>query len=475
MLRIFFTGLVMLVILLNNYALGQDYHLFKSDKEVMYRTGSADLHSLYFDSVVFNNPDSIYYNYRVLEELPGWMYDCVYNPNAFSWIGEKVIYTPEDKWLFFNKEGDTIYLRTLVALGDSFVFYRYPQNNGLVKAYVTYLADTVIYGQADQYKKITLVHYNINGLPMLDNITGYQLQISEKFGLLKSLSFKQFPAQLKSFYQKDFHRPTKGEIFDYHVGDLIEWRMSVNNGPPGYILKEIMDRVDVEGSDSIFYRIKKTSFSWDINGTYSYSIDTVWEKYGGTNQMVLGFFPHQYIFTGEATFTKGSGLGKSGRMCAVKSTGWISEYDTCYSNFVEPYLETRKNWAGLGSELFVEYAAGFYEYRNEIIAYKKGDEEWGSLLTFTPEPVVTQQPLLKLNPNPANQSCILSFANYNQSNVNLIIYNLLGQKIADKKITPNELVRKQVNLNTQNLMEGVYLIVVEWNESKATTKLVVKH
>lgn len=74
---------------------------------------------------------------------------------------------------------------------------------------------------------------------------------------------------------------------------------------------------------------------------------------------------------------------------------------------------------------------------------------------------------LNLYPNPVNSSRIVNISTKNDSDKEIIIFDLLGKKVLQTQLSTRE-------LNVANLIPGVYIIKINEGNASATRKLIIR-
>ena len=72
-------------------------------------------------------------------------------------------------------------------------------------------------------------------------------------------------------------------------------------------------------------------------------------------------------------------------------------------------------------------------------------------------------------PNPANATITISMNSNLSGNTNYSLYDIQGRKMIEKEDTS-----AKVTLNTENLLEGVYLLSIQNGNDKTVRKVIVK-
>jgi hypothetical protein len=70
---------------------------------------------------------------------------------------------------------------------------------------------------------------------------------------------------------------------------------------------------------------------------------------------------------------------------------------------------------------------------------------------------------MSLYPNPANEKLYLKNSNYN--NATILIFDLQGKKVLDRKVDSE-------SIDISNLNKGIYVIKLVWSENIIITKLI---
>jgi hypothetical protein len=78
---------------------------------------------------------------------------------------------------------------------------------------------------------------------------------------------------------------------------------------------------------------------------------------------------------------------------------------------------------------------------------------------------------IQLYPNPANETAMISVPAYFGNDIQIVIYNALGQTMQQFKRANNGSVQLELN----SLSEGFYQVRVEGKNVNQSVRLVVKH
>ncbi|MFZ9954806.1 MAG: T9SS type A sorting domain-containing protein [Flavobacteriales bacterium] len=132
----------------------------------------------------------------------------------------------------------------------------------------------------------------------------------------------------------------------------------------------------------------------------------------------------------------------------------------CENNF--HYIE------GLGGPYFGEYfnCLNFSSASHYLMYYKKGNETWGTPLSFTTSQETIEQIQLTIFPNPASNEVNFISSHFGLNTL-FQLYNSLGKLIEEKNITTSYFTYK----NEKNL-QGIYFYHITNANGKASGKII---
>ena len=116
-------------------------------------------------------------------------------------------------------------------------------------------------------------------------------------------------------------------------------------------------------------------------------------------------------------------------------------------------------------------SSGNYEYRLKQIDYD-GTFEYSNIVQIEVSPVYEYQ-LAQNYPNPFNPSTLISFSVAQRSNVNLSVFNILGEQVATLINETKEAGNYQVEFNASNLPSGMYVYRIEAGNFISTKKMML--
>jgi hypothetical protein len=100
---------------------GQNYQTVYSDRIAYFEDETGNVKCIRIDSVA-GNIDSVLYPFHNIQQLD---YDC-FTPYGDSWIGEKIIIDTNGFNYFFNRDHDTIKIKTNALMNESWTAYHIP-------------------------------------------------------------------------------------------------------------------------------------------------------------------------------------------------------------------------------------------------------------------------------------------------------------------------------------------------------------
>jgi len=219
--------------------------------------------------------------------------------------------------------------------------------------------------------------------------------------------------------------PTRGEIYDYEVGDVFHrinsdsWGFygSVDFGDSIFITQEVVDKYYSESGDTLYYQlfIQKLERYHSNPGNNNYS-----EYY--TN---IEFANLDGIVEGDEIIEGGSLY--NGRKTVM------TNYD--YGGGTSEEIYVTHSWTvGCGYSQYRWYRWRWDIYLGEyidhkLVYYKKGDEEWGEEQTIVGLDEITADSEIQIHPNPASDYINIQ----SQESAVIQIYNSIGQLLLSQK------------------------------------------
>jgi hypothetical protein len=465
----------------------QNYQTFYSDRIAYFENEDGYIKCIRIDSVIANG-DSVFYPFHNIQPVD---YDC-YTPFGDSWIGEKVVIDTNGFNYFFNKDHDTIKIKTNALLYEEWVAFQIPDSL-IIIARISYVdTDHFIY-QADSVKTVRFQVYDELMHPISCELNSMMLKLSQNFGIIKTFNFYLFPDFMIDYPLYDhfeelelvgLSKPQIGlnnlttyKIYDFQPGDELhilydsyssdEFNYSANTYKSIY---KYISRSDYPDSTA-YQRVRTRSEHRvrDENSTFEYFHDTIivvikadslFDKLPG-EQLVTDNEAWTYkILTGEFAYkiqpSHSNTIYYDGESC------WnyipIDDCDPEY-RFIE----------GLGGPYYqCEFPFWFGAIKNLLVYYKKGDVTWGTPLVVSgiesPEAVKN----FEVYPNPASGVLYLKTVSASLP-VRFVLFDLQGCIVFIK-----ESITDAGPITLDDHIKGLYFYKISNNDFTETGKIVIE-
>jgi len=243
---------------------------------------------------------------------------------------------------------------------------------------------------------------------------------------------------------------TVGEIYNFDIGDIFHFNFYGNG--PGYGMSsvtniEVIDFYYSQNSDTIFY-IRDIDYkeysSENPQTTYEYYIDTIF--YANLDSLIHSGFIDS-VYTNENLY--------NGRI--INNVSYGNE-DTWLLRFVAGCGRVVTNFTSWGETLHSE---------DELVYYKKGEEEWGTPMPVSIENIKANAIDIKIYPNPSTDYITIRLNDL--INSTLTITSLSGNKI--KTI---ELITNLTSIDISSLNSGIFLLSIKKDEQVYYKKFMKK-
>jgi hypothetical protein len=419
--------LILLYLLISSGLQAQNFQTVNSGRVAYFTTYGEDFQFLRIDSARFNG-DSVFYPNRCIDLISGENdYPRCYSPYQSSWAGSMIIVRDEGANIYFNRENDSIVIKTRAKLNDIWKAYQ-KEDSILITAEVIAYDTAIVLGLVDSIKTIQFQVFDSTGAKLNHPYNNLTVTISKNFGWVKSLNFNYFPnvpdedyrMQYASFTLVGMDNPKLGvqnltwfEVFDFQPGDVLHVKKSsiqcgVSNGE--FKITDIkytyLKRTDY--ADSIIYWIDQEQQETNrINGEkiVSFKHDTI--------KSVIHSDSEFNILSSEPIIDEG---GYSLRMNVQywSNTKYVyqlpmhKDEDHCWRLLMFDGGGGSYFLRGLGGDYY-EYSgiSGCDTYDNILVYYKKGNITWGTPFDFTDIEVFENMKQINVFPNPAsNKICI---------------------------------------------------------------------
>jgi hypothetical protein len=465
-----------------------DYQTVHSNRVALFVNSDNRIKGLRIDSIKVEK-DSVFYPFAVIQEVSP---DGRFSPFKASWIGEKVVVKPDGTNLFFNREGDTITLKTRARINETWIAFQ-RTDTLRVEASVQAIELGNVPGLSDSVKTIVFRVLDQQGNIVNHVLNKLKVKISKTYGFVETLNFYLFPdiliryqyTRLEAYTLVGLTNPKVGiqnltwfEVNDFQPGD--ELHVQEHKTGDSYLslpireydnqcIYKYLERIDY--ADSIIYRYARRQ---SIETVYTDSATL--EIFNDTLKSVVKANPDFDKLPGEPifdTYTVHS-IGMINDELRTKAVPNNIETYTKVDSFLallvgEGCLYEEKYIDGLGGPYYYCYGYMGDTEERKIVYYKKGETEWGEKLVITGVSEIKTSNDLKVFPNPADAYITIS----NPSNIKIKkieMFDFSGRVVQQWKA--HELEGNQLNI--QHILSGIYLLKTETNAGVKTEKLVIQ-
>jgi len=469
-----------LMLLIGQNTIAQNYEPVLVDSNISFYEGfTGNINGVKIIS------SSIIGNAKVYELSKSWNISnflCI-KPNGASWLGEKFAVV-NNQYLFFNKEGDTIFYHPNTELGTTWRLYTY-KNQSYIEAKIERKSRQLLLNVFDSFVEYSFKVFNKDGISIPHNYNSVILRVSKNYGAIGIIPAYDFPNTIQfvnlcgvTKFELGYNFLSWRKIFDFSIGD--EFHLNEINSSNSFIdyqsktIKKIIDKKVSAPIDSVYiYTIDRlTYFDYFSNDKKDYLLhDTITETYLVKKEPV--YVMDEPIF--DTTFNESGGAivrwnnGPRKFVRYFNTSLYKKNNDSCWYIY-NPTPSSRSSFMeGCGLLKFEDSNNGpTSKYEKNLVYYKKGNETWG--LPFENLSLKNiEKPLISVFPNPISNAEMLNINN-NSEQYNIFITNLLGEEILVKENN-----RGNSKIPLDNLKSGLYFVkIITNNQSNFTQKLMVK-
>jgi hypothetical protein len=465
----------------------QNWQNICSPGKTIFLSADSKYAAFRLDSVIFQSGDSVYYSYMAFRDTSSnYMNPSCVDTTEGLIFGRKIIRHPDGIFNFFNRHGDTLFLKTTSSLNQTWKMFSLP-NNCYLEAKVTGKAMETFLGISDSVKTITLqAKDNLNN-PINHQMNGKILKHSKSYGLILFYDAYFFPDETpvytlagKSNPELGFHDPVAYKIYDWPVGAIFHYKddggltkVEKSNAenlmrPPHYsyhtyTIKTILQKTLTP--DSCSYTCHICSLTTEgytgyedttiINNTATevYNFNTA-----GTylNKLEDEFNPSGHLYTLK--------IGE------LNSAPAIVIYDNCFfrpdcwylpSNFPHDYSikSFSDNLGMIEKNTFVFYGSPNFTTHYELVYYSYDTLTWGTplyadcdaLLSLNTDKKCISRGI-RIVPNPVDKTAVMEIPYAEQINqLAFCLYDEMGKKLKCQPVLHNSFL-----FDRENFGSGLY-------------------
>lgn len=271
---------------------------------------------------------------------------------------------------------------------------------------------------------------------------------------------------------------TIGDVFDFNIGDVFQYKSELSGQPPNATTKEIINKYFSVSSDTVFYEIEKKSYYtnpvWNPQPhlEYFYNLDTITEFYTDLNNTIFNINPSlnydTLVLVYDTAFTYDTVIQYSSEFCNYLINGF-----TCHLRIYDVEPDTYCYMYGEGLGITNEYIVDGSPYANPSVAkrltyFRKGNDICGSYDSTSSVPNRILDNQYSIYPNPTNDYIYVDQI-YSSDNVKkqIEIYDLNNRLILfvcfDKKL---------ILIDVKNLNSGIYILKVITDDNVILKKII---
>lgn len=281
---------------------------------------------------------------------------------------------------------------------------------------------------------------------------------------------------LSSFILSGQSTLTKGEVYDYNIGD--EFQYSIDNYPGTMVERYIvLDKQFSQTNDTIFYTMSESNYSNGPDGSggtaHYFSEDTInlyvtnlsdpITTFGDSTEIYDIYEDSTYFYYPDTIIEYDSDL------CNLEVNGWESYPPVFESNHIIHIYGK-----GVGSVWSYHYdpsSPSPHLIDRKLYYYKKGTLTCGSSVTASIESINLNDSQMKIYPIPASK----------EVNVELLIdENIVHSRLIDSRgkcrvIDLNKNSGQKHTFDTTHIPDGIYFLHVTTHNNAFKKKVIISH
>jgi hypothetical protein len=484
----------------------QNWQNICSPGVTLYQNSLGEIQAFRLDSVQApGNGDTIFYSYRTIRDTQ----PCADTSHG-SILGFKVYKSSIGWFCFFNKYWDTLQINTNASLGESWKFCNLP-DSGYVEATVSEILTDTILDIPDSVKTILFQAYDSTGNTLAHVINGRTVSLSKSHGMNVMADAYLLPDAFSKYELAGTTIPEAGIpnlnerlVYDFNAGD--EFHYQTADTPPGWYVTSIYYKrmitiltKEVSLSEgSVKYTASRClhiyfvpwynmgppwveNFRDTINLEYPIS-----DSWSDTSRMQLPgtFIRRPFYYSDQVAhryLRDFNGPISRQRQC-IRENIYLYE-DSCWDLTTRPGFYWAEYAAGLGCltngwGVYSSSKNNLIFYIDELVYYKKGEEEWGTrlatdcdqLLGINLMPGSNYTMNISLFPNPASDRITLQIESFQPgAKYKFTLIDFIGNEVYQTSITESP-----IHINLPNLSPGLYIWQVTGESETTIGKLLVE-
>jgi hypothetical protein len=468
-------------------ATAQNFSIFERSKCYFFQQNSI-VFGVKSDSVeILAVGDTVCHFFTMFWEEPFNTQNCLdlYGGTLF---GKKAILTTDSSLILITKTSDSVILKPKAAVGDSWIAYRWPNQDLMIKATVSSQGPQNVLGAMDEVKSIVLsVQDGANQVVASDPFNGKVLELSQNYGLLNIFDFYHFPndTSLYSLVEvtpvADYRKSVVKRIFDFNVGDEFhtDYRnfnylgYQMLNGQEEQLMKRVISKTTYTPDTAITYSFERcavTKIYLDSQITTTHTYDTISVTYSYQNFANSALFqmPFQTFPVANGWYNNKinhQSLSNNQRTYAYPDRVDVMFSDTCWRYIcADPGPGVTTYMEGLGGPYYENLGGwGVPSNSHKLVYYQKGETTWGtpiapnclSLINDVQE-LKSSESVVNVYPNPAMNKVFVDLQNFDSGNVTLELFSMEGRLLLEQSVVPNSVSE----IDLQSLSSGMFVLKI---------------
>lgn len=448
---------------------------------------AEDILAVKTDSVTsFPSGDSALYFYRTMQDTSFIYGECNLDLAAPCWLGTHVVIRSDGENLFFNRQGDTISIKTRAGLGDNWVFNR--QADYFYQATLESVELSSVTGINDSVKVISLQAFSNSGFLVPDWFNQKKIRFSQNHGFTELYSLYSFPADTNRFELYEYEPLTIGSVYDFGIGDVFHFKNGSDlAGPPQYKVITILAKWLSAGNDTIYYRQREKKYIntlvWDPDPhvIHTTQTDTVTVWYANPDSLLSEVMPHQQVNNTYAslcyyalTANYDNWNSRHTMFYDFSTTHMFDDNLNCYTMAFEPTYDFHCFTKGCGASYsFHEEPADFSGFYNKLVYFIKGNEIWGdSYILNAVNELPGKELLVEVFPNPFSDRIDIKIELKTPGTVSLYLYSMSGILLLKIEDTQKQPGYYTYHPDLLRLSKGIYVLKYSAGEKIGYKKLI---
>ncbi|MCO5262417.1 MAG: T9SS type A sorting domain-containing protein [Lentimicrobium sp.] len=467
----------------------QNYRVFDPENVALYKDNFSRAYCMKVDSIATSGQDTIYFLFKNLQEVG---YDC-FHLEGPSWMGNQLKIKPNGENIFYNGRNEEIIIKTDALENESWLMYSTPSLRFIAKVDSIRFHD--ILGVLDSVKYISLQAQNSNNQNINHFVNNKKIGLSKNFGLIKPLSFYNFPDidfgflfdQVEELELAGIDNSPMGlqllhwhEVHDHEPGDELHISSMFYSYSPlrrENLIKKLLSKTI--SADTIYNTWERTQ-SVILSGQWGYNvtsfIDTITERIVPYPDFET--LPGQYFRIGHSGDTYNTTTMRETPDFICKQMGtslgsiwdftWL--YDTCYIRTPDGGSYPHNNYyAGLGGSYYECIDWPLQSYKR-LVYYKKNGVEWGNPLDIAVNThhigTINPSSQFELYPNPVSDILFIK-SGFCVAPAEAVIRDKFGREVM-RFVIQNELE----SINISHLTPGLYIIRLGYGNQVFSGKII---